>query len=84
VRILLWQAFSICTASTFAIALTVGGSLVGVVTFGTTVGSLPPFLLRRLGSIRQRLRPVLATLVDVTGPVIYFSVASVVLRGALL
>jgi magnesium transporter len=85
-RILLWQAFSdIYGEHYLRIALTVGGSLVGVVTFGTLIGSLLPFVLRRLGfDPASASAPFVATLVDVTGLVIYFSVASVVLRGALL
>jgi magnesium transporter len=86
VRILLWQAFSdIYGEHYLLIALTVGGSLVGVVTFGTLAGSLLPFLLRRIGfDPASASAPFVATLVDVTGLVIYFTVASVVLRGALL
>jgi magnesium transporter len=86
VRILLWQAFSDIYGEHYVlIALTVGGSLVGVVTFGTMVGSLLPFILRRIGfDPASASAPFVATLVDVTGLVIYFTVASVVLRGALL
>jgi len=67
------------------VAWTVALSLVGVVTFGTLTGSLLPFLLRRLGfDPASACAPFVATLVDVTGLVIYFSVASLVMRGALL
>ena len=67
------------------IALTVALSLVGVVLWGTLTGSLLPFLLRRLGfDPATSSAPFVATLVDVTGLVIYFSVALVVLRGTLL
>ena len=54
-------------------------------TFGSLVGSMLPFILRRLG-LRpgDRSAPFVATLVDVTGLVIYFTVASIVLRGTLL
>ncbi|HKW48906.1 MAG TPA: magnesium transporter [Gemmatimonadaceae bacterium] len=66
------------------IALTVGLALVGVVTFGTMVGSMLPFLFRRLGfDPASASAPFVATLVDVTGLIIYFSVALVVLRGVL-
>jgi len=63
----------------------VAGSLVGVVTFGTMAGSLLPFVLRRLGfDPASACAPLVATLVDVSGLVIYFSVASFILRGTLL
>jgi magnesium transporter len=60
-------------------------SLVGVVTFGSLAGSMLPFLLRRLGfDPATSSAPFVATLVDVTGLVIYFCVALVILRGTLL
>ena len=67
------------------VAMTVGLALVGVVLWGTLIGSLLPFLLRRLGfDPATSSAPFVATLVDVTGLVIYFSVALVILRGTLL
>ena len=67
------------------IALTVFGSLIGVVMFGTLAGSLLPFLLRKLGlDPASASAPFVATLVDVTGLIIYFSLASFFLRGTLL
>jgi magnesium transporter len=67
------------------VAWTVAISLIGVVTFGTLAGSLLPFVLRRLGfDPASACAPFVATLVDVTGLVIYFSVASVIMRGVLL
>ena len=66
-------------------ALTVGISLVGVVTFGSLTGSMLPFVLRRLGfDPASASAPFVATLVDVTGLIIYFSVALLILRGTLL
>ncbi len=66
-------------------AITVAVALVGIVLWGTLIGSLLPFLLRRLGfDPATSSAPFVATLVDVTGLVIYFSVALVVLRGTLL
>jgi magnesium transporter len=60
-------------------------SLLGVVIWGTLSGSLLPLLLRRLGlDPATSSAPFVATLVDVTGLVIYFSVALVVLKGTLL
>jgi magnesium transporter len=67
------------------IGLTVGLSLVGIVLWGTLAGSMLPFILKRLGfDPATSSAPFVATLVDVTGLVIYFSVAYVVLRGTLL
>ena len=65
------------------VALTVAGSLVGVVLFGSVTGSMLPFLLRRLG-FDPASAPFVATLVDVTGIVIYFTVASLLLGSTLL
>jgi len=60
-------------------------ALVGVVLWGTVAGALLPFLLRRLGfDPATASAPLVATLVDVTGLVIYFTVALVILRGTLL
>jgi magnesium transporter len=67
------------------VALTIGGALVGVVTFGSLAGSMLPFLLRRFGlDPASASAPFVATLVDVTGLVIYFTVAVLLLRGRLL
>ena len=67
------------------VALTVAISLVGVVTFGVMAGALLPFLLRRLGvDPATASAPFVATLVDVTGLVIYFTAAAAILRGTLL
>ena len=67
------------------VGLTVAASLVGVVMFGTTAGSMLPFVLRRLGADpASASAPFVATLVDVTGLVIYFTVARVFLGGTLL
>jgi magnesium transporter len=69
----------------FLVALAVGVALIGVVTFGSLAGSMLPFVLRRLGfDPASASAPFVATLVDVTGLVIYFSVAYAVLRGTLL
>jgi magnesium transporter len=87
VRISLWQIFGFYDYGTHwpLIALTVGGALVGVVMFGSLAGSMLPFILRRVGfDPASASAPFVATLVDVTGLVIYFSVAYLVLRGTLL
>jgi magnesium transporter len=67
------------------VALTVGISLVGVVLWGTLSGSMLPFLLRRIGADpATSSAPFVATLVDVTGLIIYFSIALVIMRGVML
>ncbi len=67
------------------IAATVAGSLIGVVLFGSVVGAMLPFGLRRLGfDPAVSSAPLVATLVDVTGLVIYFTVAFWILHGTLL
>ncbi len=67
------------------VAFTVGIALVGVVLWGTLSGSMLPFLLRRIGADpATSSAPFVATLVDVTGLIIYFSIAMVIMRGAML
>lgn len=85
-RILLWHALRGTYGEHYlVIALTIGCSLVGVVMFGTLAGSMLPFILRSCGlDPASASAPFVATLVDVTGLIIYFSVASVILRGILL
>jgi magnesium transporter len=85
-RIAIWSTFStMYGAHWLLVALTVAISLIGVVLWGTLTGSLLPLLLRRLGfDPAASSAPFVATLVDVTGLVIYFSVGLVILRGTLL
>ena len=85
-RIAAWSAVSGLYGPHWAlVALTVGLALVGIVLWGTLAGSMLPFVLRRLGfDPAVSSAPFVATLVDVTGLVIYFSVAMVILRGTLL
>jgi magnesium transporter len=85
-RILLWQAIAQPYGAHYLmVALTVACSLIGVVLFGTLAGSMLPFLLRGLGfDPASASAPFVATLVDVTGLVIYFTVASIILQGTLL
>jgi magnesium transporter len=85
-RILIWQAVTPTYGEHYLLlAATVAISLIGVVLFGTLAGSFLPFVLRRLGfDPASASAPFVATLVDVTGLVIYFSVASAVLGGSLL
>jgi magnesium transporter len=86
-RVVLWQSIWPDTYGEHAalIGATVGLSLLGVVLFGTTAGSLLPFLFRRLGvDPASASAPFVATLVDVSGLVIYFGSASLILSGTLL
>ncbi|MEA2604590.1 MAG: magnesium transporter [Acidobacteriota bacterium] len=85
-RIFVWhELFGSYGAHGLMIGFTVAMSLLGVVLWGTLVGSSLPFLLRRLGfDPASASAPFVATLVDVTGLVIYFTVASLILRGTLL
>jgi magnesium transporter len=85
-RIALWSTFSNIYGPHWAlIGLTIGISLVGVVLWGTLSGSMLPFVLRRFGfDPATSSAPFVATLVDVTGLIIYFTVAFFVLRGTLL
>ncbi len=67
------------------VALTVGVALVGVVLWGSLSGSMLPFVLRRVGADpATSSAPFVATLVDVTGLIIYFSIALLIMRGAML
>ena len=85
-RILVWQAIWRSYGEHYLlIAFTVALSLLGVVLFGTLAGSMLPFILRRLHvDPASASAPFVATLVDVTGLVIYFTIASSILRGTLL
>jgi magnesium transporter len=67
------------------IGLTVGFSLVGIVLWGTLLGPMLPFILKRFGiDPATSSTPLVATMVDVTGLVIYFTVAMIILSGSLL
>jgi magnesium transporter len=85
-RIAVWSAFSKIYGPHWPlIGLTVFGSLIGVVMWGTLSGSMLPFVLKRCGfDPAAASAPFVATLVDVTGLIIYFTMALVVLRGTLL
>ena len=87
VRIFTWQQLGWWDYGThyLLIMMAVSCSLVGVVLFGSLVGAMLPFLLRRFGfDPAVSSAPFVATLVDVTGLVIYFSVAWLFLHGTLL
>ncbi len=86
-RIVVWQGFGWADYGEhyMALAITVWASLIGVVGFGSTIGSMLPFALHTIGfDPATSSAPFVATLVDVTGLIIYFSIASVILRGLVL
>lgn len=85
-RITGWSLFSdLYGPHWFLVAVTVAVTLLGVVLWGTLAGSILPFILKRFGADpASSSAPFVATLVDVTGLVIYFTVAALILRGTLL
>jgi magnesium transporter len=86
-RVVVWQKFGIYDYGEHwvLVGLTVAAALVGVVTFGSVAGSMLPFALQRVGfDPASASAPFVATLVDVTGLMIYFSAAVLILRGTLL
>lgn len=85
-RVTIWNLFSsIYGEHWFLIALTVSLSLVGVVLWGTLSGATLPLVLRRIGADPAKSSaPFVATLVDVTGLIIYFMIAITLLKGTLL
>jgi magnesium transporter len=87
IRVAVWHSIApnLYGAHWMQIASTVGFSLVGVVLWGTLSGSMLPIALKKLGADPAvSSAPFVATLVDVTGLVIYFSVALLFLKGILL
>lgn len=85
-RIYIWSLFSHIYGPHWAlVGLTVSFALVGVVLWGSLAGSMLPLLLKRLGADpATSSAPFVATLVDVTGLVIYFSIAVLIMQGKLL
>jgi magnesium transporter len=85
-RVMAWEwGFGSYGEHAVGIASTVGVSLLGVVLLGTLAGSSLPFLFRRIGfDPASASAPFVATLVDVTGLILYFSVANLMLGGSLL
>ncbi len=87
VRIVMWQKLGLYDYGPFwlPLAFAVALTLVGIVTFGSLAGSMLPFAMKRLGfDPASASAPFVATLVDVTGLVIYFSIAFMILKGTLL
>ncbi|MGD9837623.1 MAG: magnesium transporter [Afipia sp.] len=86
-RVVVWQKLGIYDYGEhwMLVGFTVAAALVGVVTFGSVAGSMLPFALQRVGfDPASASAPFVATLVDVTGLMIYFSAALLILRGTLL
>jgi magnesium transporter len=85
-RIALWSSFStIYGPHWILVGIAVGISLIGIVLWGCLAGAMIPFALKRAGlDPATSSAPFVATFVDVTGLVIYFSVALAVLRGTML
>jgi len=86
-RITIWQLTGLYDYGEhwLLVAVTVGLALIGIVTFGSLSGSMLPFILQRVGfDPASASAPFVATLVDVSGLLIYFSVALLVLHGTLL
>lgn len=86
-RVVIWSQFfpNVYGEHYFLVALAVGLSLIGVVLLGTLTGSMLPIVLKKLGADPAvSSAPFVATLVDVTGLIIYFSCAYMFLKGNLL
>ncbi|MEY2490872.1 MAG: magnesium transporter [Verrucomicrobiota bacterium] len=85
-RVAIWSQFSNIYGPHWPlVAMTVGFALIGVVLWGSISGSMLPFILRRVGADpATSSAPFVATLVDVTGLIIYFSIALLIMRGAML
>lgn len=86
IRVVLWPDHATLYGPHYMLlAVAIGASLVGIVLWGSLMGSMLPMLLRKIGiDPAIASAPFVATLVDVTGLVIYFSVASVFLKGTIL
>ena len=87
-RVIAWQQMGIAGGygeHYLLLALTVGIAVLGVVMFGSLVGAMLPFIMKRIGfDPASASAPFVATLVDVTGLTLYFYVALLILRGTLL
>jgi cation transporter-like permease len=89
VRVIVWGAAGAYSGSAGAhfvlVGCTVAASLVGCVLWGTLMGAMLPFALRKLGADpASASAPLVATLVDVSGIIIYFTIASVILTGTVI
>jgi magnesium transporter len=85
IRVLLWGTAGAYGSHYLLIGVTVAFSVTGCVLWGTLAGAMLPFVLRKIGADPANASaPLVATLVDVSGIVIYFTVAKLVLSGVLL
>jgi len=87
VRIFVWQELGLWDYGPHwpLVGITVSLTLLGIVIFGALAGAMLPFILRRIGfDPASASAPFVATLVDVMGVSIYFTIAVIVLRGTLL
>jgi magnesium transporter len=85
VRVMLWGAAGTYGDHYVLIGMTVASSVTGCVLWGTLAGAMLPFILRKLGADPANASaPLVATLVDVSGIIIYFTVAKLILSGVLL
>lgn len=86
IRVATWEMFTDAYGEYWAlIGLVVSLSLVGVVLWGSVTGSMLPFIMKRFGADpASSSAPFVATLVDVTGLIIYFTFATIILTGTLL
>lgn len=87
IRISIWQELHLYNygAHWILLGITIFFSLIGIVMWGTLSGSMIPIVLKKFGvDPATSSAPLVATLVDVTGLVIYFSIAAIILKGTLL
>lgn len=87
IRIVLWQNLHIYDYGThwFLLSVTIFFTLIGIVLWGSLIGSMMPIIMKKLKlDPATSSAPFVATMVDVTGIVIYFSIAVLILRGTLL
>ena len=87
IRIAIWQNLNLYSYGEhwFLLALTIFFSLIGIVTWGTLSGSMIPIVLKKFKlDPATSSAPLVATLVDVTGLVIYFTIAAIILKGTYL
>jgi magnesium transporter len=86
VRIIFWPTRETLYGQHFGLlAVTIGFAVMGVVLWGSLIGSMLPFMLKKLGlDPASASAPFVATIVDVTGLIIYFTVSKIVLTGTLL
>src|SRR5262249_39333684 len=84
-RVLLWGAFGTYGSSYGILAVTIGSSVIAVVTFGTLAGAMLPFVLRAFKlDPASASAPFVATLCDVTVLIMFFTIAKIILTGILL